>query len=153
MSVMRKWCSDGSRYSRMDQVKLVEDSLGKIWSDMVRLGRPYPFKSFNGCLPQIYLVHSWIPWPRCFVISYNFSDCFILNVIDRIGSYWLTMFWQMRVWRLFRVPCYNVYKVQESSKPYITRLCEIQFVSNGDVFLSNSSYPRDSARAYNFWRI
>ena len=26
---------NGAKYSRMDQIKLVEDSLWKIWSDMV----------------------------------------------------------------------------------------------------------------------
>ena len=33
------------RRMRMDQVKFVEDSLYKIWSDL--------FKFFKGCLPQI----------------------------------------------------------------------------------------------------
>ena len=39
----------------MDQVKFVEDNLYKIWSDMICLGRPYHFKFFKGCLPQILL--------------------------------------------------------------------------------------------------
>ena len=39
----------------MDQVKFVQDSLWKIWSDMVCLGRPYHLKFFNSCLPQILL--------------------------------------------------------------------------------------------------
>ena len=39
--------------SLMDQVRFVEDSLIKIWSDMVYLNRPYHFKFFKGCLPQI----------------------------------------------------------------------------------------------------
>ena len=43
---------NGSRYSRMDQVRFVDDSLEKIWSDR---GRPYQFKFFNGCLLQILL--------------------------------------------------------------------------------------------------
>ena len=38
---------NGTKYSRMDQVKFLEDSLC--------LGRPYRFKSFKGCLPQISL--------------------------------------------------------------------------------------------------
>ena len=42
-----------SRYSRMDQVKFVEDSLKK--SEVVCLGRPYYFKFFIGCLSQILL--------------------------------------------------------------------------------------------------
>ena len=45
----------GSRYSRMDQVKFVKDSLQKIWSDMFCLGRPYHFKFFKDCLPKILL--------------------------------------------------------------------------------------------------
>ena len=45
----------GSRYSRMEQVKFVEDRLQNILSDMVCLGRPYHFKFFKGCLPQILL--------------------------------------------------------------------------------------------------
>ena len=45
----------GSRYSTMDWVKLVEDSLWKIWSDMACLSSLYQFKFFRGCLPQIFL--------------------------------------------------------------------------------------------------
>ena len=41
-----------SRYSRMNEVKLVEDS---HWSFMVCLGRPCHFKFFKGFLPQILL--------------------------------------------------------------------------------------------------
>ena len=40
-----------TKYWKMDQVKFLEDSLWKI----CRLGRPYPFKFFKGCLPQILL--------------------------------------------------------------------------------------------------
>ena len=47
--------SVGSRYSRMDQVKYMEDSLWKIWSDMVCLSRPYHFKFFKACLLQVLL--------------------------------------------------------------------------------------------------
>ena len=46
---------NGTKYSRMDQVKFVEDSLSKIWMDMVCLSRLYPFKFFKGCLPKILL--------------------------------------------------------------------------------------------------
>ena len=44
-----------SRYSRIDQIKFVEDSLwsDKIWSDMVCLGRHFIF--FKGCLLQTLL--------------------------------------------------------------------------------------------------
>ena len=44
----------GTKYSRVDQVKFVEDSLQKTWRDMV-LNRPYPFKFFQGCLSQFFL--------------------------------------------------------------------------------------------------
>ena len=44
-----------TKYSRMDQVKFVEDSLRKILSDVVCLGRPYHFRFFKGCLPKILL--------------------------------------------------------------------------------------------------
>ena len=43
----------GSKYSRIDQVKLVEDSLQNIWRDMICLSRAYPFKFFESCLPEI----------------------------------------------------------------------------------------------------
>ena len=41
-----------TKYLRMDLVKFVEDSLLKIWSDMVCLSRPYHSKFFEGYLPQ-----------------------------------------------------------------------------------------------------
>ena len=41
----------------MDQVKFVEDSLWKIWSDKVYLN------FLKAVLHNIYLVRSWIPWP------------------------------------------------------------------------------------------
>ena len=46
---------NGTKYSRMDEVKFVEDSLKKfegIWS---ALDKPYSFKFFKGFLPQILL--------------------------------------------------------------------------------------------------
>ena len=53
-----------SKYWRMDQVKFVNDSLEKIWSDRVFLSKPYHFKFLKGCLPQIFfLVHSGILCP------------------------------------------------------------------------------------------
>ena len=44
-----------SRYSRMNQVKFVELSLKKVWSDIVSLSRPYHFKIFKDCHLQILL--------------------------------------------------------------------------------------------------
>ena len=37
---------------------------------MVCLGRPYHFKFFKGCLLQIYLVHSSIPWPIYYTLNH-----------------------------------------------------------------------------------
>ena len=39
----------------MEQVKFVKDTLLKICNNMVCVGRPYHFKFFKGCLPQILL--------------------------------------------------------------------------------------------------
>ena len=47
------WFPYGTKYLRMEQVKFVEDSLEKLSRDW--LSRPYCFKSFKGCLPQILL--------------------------------------------------------------------------------------------------
>ena len=44
---------NGTKYSRMNQVKFVEESLWKIWSYMLCLSRSYQFKFFKSCLPQI----------------------------------------------------------------------------------------------------
>ena len=47
----------GSRYSRMDQLKFVEDSHEKIWKD-------HTTSNFlKAVFHKFYLVHSWIPWP------------------------------------------------------------------------------------------
>ena len=48
-----------AKYSRMDQVKPVEDSLKKIWSDMVFEDRPYHFKFLKAVFLKFYLVHFW----------------------------------------------------------------------------------------------
>ena len=34
----------------------MEDGLWKTWRDIVWLSRPYPFKFFKGCPPQIFLI-------------------------------------------------------------------------------------------------
>ena len=34
---------------------MLKTTFEKIWSDVVCLGRPYPFSFFKGCLPQILL--------------------------------------------------------------------------------------------------
>ena len=38
----------GQGIQQMELVKFVEDSLWKIWSDIICLGRPYSFKFFKG---------------------------------------------------------------------------------------------------------
>ena len=42
---------DESKYSRIDQIKLVEDSLEKVWRG-IKVDH-IPFKFFKGCFPQI----------------------------------------------------------------------------------------------------
>ena len=56
--------TNGTRYSRMNQEKLVEDSLYKIWKDVVCLSAPYYVKFLKGVFHQFYLAHSWILWPK-----------------------------------------------------------------------------------------
>ena len=56
--------TNGTRYSRMNQEKLVEDSLYKIRKDMVCLSAPYYVKFLKGVFHKFYLAHSWIPWPK-----------------------------------------------------------------------------------------
>ena len=46
---------NGTKYSRMDQVKFVEDSLNKIERVWSVENRSYSFNIFKGCLPQILL--------------------------------------------------------------------------------------------------
>ena len=61
---------DGSRYSRMDQVKVLEARLLKIWKGMIYFDR-YHFKFFKGCVPQILLG----PLLNTFIrISYHNND-------------------------------------------------------------------------------
>ena len=47
-------------YSRMDQVKFVEDSLYKSWSDMVCLSKSYLFIFLKAVFHKIYLANSWV---------------------------------------------------------------------------------------------
>ena len=58
------------------------DSLQKVWRDMVCLSRPYPFKFFKGCLPQILL------GPLLNTLSQMFLRS---GVSDR--KVWLKIFW------------------------------------------------------------
>ena len=49
-----KW-TNGSRYTRKPyQLHMI-----------ICLSRPYHFKFFKSCLPQILLGSFWIPWPKC----------------------------------------------------------------------------------------
>ena len=66
--------TNGTRYSRIDQEKLVENSLYKIWKDMVCLSTPYHVKRFEGCLPQILLgpflnILTQMIWQKSNVVS------------------------------------------------------------------------------------
>ena len=65
-AVTYRCSADGTKYSRMDQVKFVED-------------RPYPFRFFKGCLPQI------LPGPFLNTLPYiNWSEklCMIHRIIN-----------------------------------------------------------------------
>ena len=57
----------GTKYSRMNQIKFVEDSLYKNWRGLVCLKQTTPLRFFKGCLPQIFfgpflntLSHLWV---------------------------------------------------------------------------------------------
>ena len=56
--------ANGTKYSRIDQVKIVEDSLYQIWRGMSCFGRWYLFKFFEGSLPQILIgpFSKILPW-------------------------------------------------------------------------------------------
>ena len=47
--------ANGTKYSRMDQVKFVEQTISLHCISLL-LSRPYHFKFFKGCFPQISLV-------------------------------------------------------------------------------------------------
>ena len=84
----------GSRYSKIDQVKFVEDSLQKNWSDMVclgrsSLGRPYHFKFFKGCLPQILFGPSLNTFSQIFItIRKNFQTKKWIQSFSSSYSFW-----------------------------------------------------------------
>ena len=74
-----RWSYDISyetKYSRVDQVKFVEDSFKKIWRDMVCLSRPYPFhipsNFLKAVFQKLYLVHSWILYS---ILYYDVNFC------------------------------------------------------------------------------
>ena len=77
--------SYGSRYSRMDQVKFVEESLQKIWSDMVCYGLSAQadhiiLNFLKAVFHKFYLVYSWIPWPTYLtILSIAMSGWKLLN--------------------------------------------------------------------------
>ena len=58
----------GTKYSKMDQVKFMEDRLYKIWRDMVYLSRPCISSIFlKAVFHKFDLVHSWILCPICVI--------------------------------------------------------------------------------------
>ena len=65
----------GTKYPRIDQVKLKENSLQKFLSDMVCLGRACHFKFFKGCLPQISLG----PFLNTFALTFYFKPNFLFQ--------------------------------------------------------------------------
>ena len=52
--------------------------LKNLWSDMICLSRPYHFKFtsnfWKDVIHKFYLVHSWIPWPICYIVL-----CSVIN--------------------------------------------------------------------------
>ena len=64
--VLELWGWFGTKYSGMDQVKFVEDSLWKIWRGMVWLKQTIPPSNFRKAVfHKCYLVHYWIIWLIC----------------------------------------------------------------------------------------
>ena len=60
-------------------VKVFKNGPSKICGRQ-SLGRPYRSIFLKGCLPQIYLVHSWILWPM-FSISNGLTQTFQLTAM------------------------------------------------------------------------
>ena len=88
------WRTYKTKYSRMDQVKFVEDSLWRIGRDMVWLSRPYPFKFFKGCLLQILLgpflntlSHLYLVLEMLEIAFYLTLSAFIISFINIIFHY------------------------------------------------------------------
>ena len=59
----------------MGQVKFVEDTLQNVWRDMVCLGRPYLFKFYKGCFPQVFLGLFLNTWSHLYRNKYIFDIC------------------------------------------------------------------------------
>ena len=59
--------------NRPSKIKFVEDSLLKIWIYTICLGRPYKFKFFKGCLPQILLGPFLMQNAKKLLIFYNLN--------------------------------------------------------------------------------
>ena len=68
----------GTKYSRMDHVKFVEDSLSKIWRGLPWADHTPP-KFLKADFNKFYLAHSWLLCPICHTIwtvlldSWNFQ--------------------------------------------------------------------------------
>ena len=77
-------CTNGTKYSRMDQVKIVEDSLSKIWSHMVYLSSPHLFKFFKGCLP-LHLLGAFLNTLPQIYLDYEFKCVLHKMVESRVG--------------------------------------------------------------------
>ena len=72
----------------MYQVTFAEDSLLKIWSDMVCLSKPYPFTFFKSCLPRISL------GPFLNTLSRIFYEFLIFKIFVNITrGYWVITYY------------------------------------------------------------
>ena len=93
-------CLLETNYSRMDQLKFLEESLKKIWSDLVCLNRSCHFRFCKSCIPQIShgpflntLFHSWVKKVNIFLpfefILVKINAFFCKEVLSATLS-WLT---------------------------------------------------------------
>ena len=73
--------TNGTKYSRVDQVKFVEDSIWKIWRDMIFLSRPYPFKFLKAAFHKFCLSALEYFLANISLIEYTSSDHFIPCIV------------------------------------------------------------------------
>ena len=73
----------GTKYSRINQSKFVEDSRQKNWRVWSALSRPYPFNFYKGCLPQILLSPFLNTYLSRICFSKKLSEMLIRNLSKR----------------------------------------------------------------------
>ena len=128
----------GSRYSRLGEVKCVEDSLWKIWSNLVYLSRPYHFKFFKGCLPQILLGPFLNTLTHIFL---HLTKVVIIEFIASENNQWFILYHQSMI----AISQINVHKVLVSPEENVK--CNVAcmdivpatFISPLKVFLCSKS--------------